>query len=322
MKKEFRQHKDAKIYIAGHRGLIGTALLRALKARGYTSFLLRTSKELDLRDPVAVEAFFEKEKPDFVFIAAAKVGGIKANMDFPVDFIYDNLQIQNNIIHAAWKHEVSKLLFLGSSCIYPREAPQPIKEEYFMTGPFEPTNQPYAVAKTAGIELCKAYRRQYGCNFISVMPNNLYGPGDNFDPNNSHLMAALIRKFHEAKASNHESVTLWGTGTPRREMLYSDDAAEACVLLMEQYDSSEIINIGLGEDNTVREIAALVKEVVGFEGTIVFDSTKPDGMMRRLVDVTKIQALGWKASMPLQEGIRKSYEWFLENVVREQRANL
>ena len=314
MKKIFKDNKDAKIYLAGHRGLIGSALLRQLKKRGYNNLVFRTSKELDLRDFHAVERFFKEENPDFVFIAAAKVGGIKANMDYPADFVYDNLQIQNNIIHNSWKFNVSKLLFLGSACIYPTKSEQPIKEEYFLTGPFEQTNQPYAVAKTAGIEMCKSYRNQYGCNFISPIPNNLYGPGDNFDPANSHLMAALIRKFHEAKVRGDPEVILWGTGTPRREMLYSEDAAEALILLMEKYDSPEVINIGLGEDNTVKEIAEIVKEVIGFNGKIVFDTSKPDGMKQRLLDVSKIHALGWKASTPLKEGIKESYKWFLENI--------
>lgn len=312
--KNFKQAKDAKIYIAGHRGLMGSAIYDVLKEQGYTNFVLRTSKELDLRDAGATEEFFKRERPDFVFVAAAKVGGIKANMDFPADFVFDNLQIQNNVIHFSHKYGVSKLLFLGSSCIYPREAQQPIKEEYFMTGKFEPTNQPYAVAKTAGIEMCKAYRKQYGCNFISVMPNNLYGPRDNFDPQNSHLMAALIRKFHEAKVKGDKEVILWGTGTPKREMLYSIDAAEACVLLMKEYDSDEIINIGLGKDNSVMEIAEVVKRVIGFKGEIVFDTTKPDGMMRRLVDTSKIESMGWKAKTTMEEGIKESYDWFLENV--------
>lgn len=312
MKKNF-QDKDAKIYIAGHMGLIGSALHRALLVRGYTNFLLRTSKELDLRDTEKVDSLFEKEKPDFVFVAAAKVGGIKANMEQPAEFIYDNLKIQNNIIHSSWKNGVSKLLFLGSACIYPTKSLQPIKEEYFLSGPFEPTNQPYAVAKTAGIEMCKAYRKQYGCNFISVIPNNLYGTRDNFHPEHSHLVAALIRKFHEAKVQGKKEAMLWGTGTPRRELLYSDDAAEACILLMERYNESDVINVGLGEDMSVKEIAGVVCGVVGFKGEIKFDSTKPDGMMRRLLDVNKIQNMGWKAHTSLHEGIKKSYDWFLAN---------
>lgn len=314
MKKDFKHSKDSKIFIAGHKGLIGSALHRLLIKKGYTNLVLRTSKELDLRDRDATSAFFEKEKPDFVFVAAAKVGGIKANMDFPADFIYDNLQIQNNIIDLSYKHGVSKLLFLGSACIYPTQAAQPIKEEYFMTGPFEPTNQPYAVAKTAGIEMCRAYSKQYGCNFISVIPNNLYGPADNFHPQNSHLIAALIRKFHEAKVNGDKEVVLWGTGTPRRELLYSDDAAEALIILMEEYSSPEVINIGVGNDLSVKEIAEVVKEVIGFQGTMVFDATKPNGMMRRLLDVSKMSALGWKPTTPLVEGIKKEYEWFLENI--------
>jgi len=318
MKKEFIADKSVKIYIAGHRGLIGSAIHRCLVRKSYTNFILRTRKELDLRDTGAVNSLFEKEKPDFVFVAAAKVGGIKANMEQPAEFIYDNLQLQTNIIHSAWKHDVSKLLFLGSACIYPTKAEQPIKEEYFMTGPFEPTNQPYAVAKTAGIEMCRAYRKQYGCNFISVIPNNLYGVGDNFHPEHSHLVAALIRKFHEAVAKGEKQVMLWGTGTPRREVLYADDAAEACVLLMEKYNEPDVINIGLGEDMSVKEIAEAVRGVVGFDGEIKFDATKPDGMMRRLLDVSKIHNIGWHAKTSLNEGLKKSYEWFLENVAKSQ----
>lgn len=317
MKKNFSD-KTSKVYIAGHRGLVGSAIHRALLAKRYTNFVLKTSQELDLRNEKEVEMFFEKEKPDFVFVAAAKVGGIKANMDFPAEFIYDNLKIQNNVINSSWKNNVSKLLFLGSACIYPTQAKQPIKEEYLMTGPFEPTNQPYGVAKMAGIEMCRAYRKQYGCNFISAIPNNLYGTGDNFHPDNSHLVAALIRKFHEAKINNKKEVMLWGTGTPRRELLYADDAAEACVLLMEKYNEGDIVNVGLGEDRSVKEIAEVVKGVVGFDGEISFDTTKPDGMMHRLLDVSKIRTLGWKAKTPLDEGIKKSYEWFLENVANKQ----
>ena len=316
MKKIFGQNKSDKIYIAGHNGLIGSAILRELAKKGYKNIVFRDSKELDLRNFAAVEEFFKKEKPDFVFIAAAKVGGIKANMEYPAEFIYDNLQIQNNLIHLSWKYSVSKLLFLGSACIYPTKSLQPMKEEYFLTGPFEPTNQAYAVAKTAGIEMCKSYRKQYGCNFISPIPNNLYGPADNFDPLSSHLMGALIRKFHEAKIRGEKEVILFGTGNPRREQLYSDDAAEALILLMEKYDSSDVINIGLGEDNSVKEIAEVVKEVIGFDGKITFDTTKPDGMMQRLLDTTKIKEFGWKAKTDLRSGIKQSYNWFLNNVAK------
>lgn len=317
MKKKFKDNKNAKVYVAGHNGLIGSAIVRAIKKKGYNNLVLKSSSELDLTNSTLTEEFFRKEKPDFVFVAAAKVGGIKANIDYPAEFIYDNIAIQNNIIHFSWKYDVSKLLFLGSACIYPTKSEQPIKEEYFLSGPFEPTNQAYAVAKTAGIEMCKSYRKQYGCNFISTIPNNLYGPNDNFDPLNSHLAAALIRKFHEAKIHGDKEVVLWGTGTPRRELLYSDDAAEACILLMEEYDSSEVINIGFGEDKSIKEIAEIVKEIAGYNGKIIFDPTKPDGMMQRVLDISKISCLGWKAKTSLREGLKKSYEWFLDNIAEE-----
>lgn len=315
-KKNF-QDKNAKIFVAGHRGLIGSAIVRELKRKGYTNLSLRTRAELDLRNANDVETFFEQEKPDFVFVAAAKVGGIKANMEYPAEFIYDNIQLQNNVIHSSWKNNVSKLLFLGSSCIYPAKAPQPLKEEYFMTGKFEPTNQAYAVAKTAGIEMCASYRKQYGCDFISVIPTNLYGPGEHFDAQNSHLVAALITKFHSAKMNGDKEVMLWGTGTPLREYMFVDDCAEACVMLMEKYSSSDVINIGIGEDKTVSEIAEVVKRVVGYNGNLVFDATKPDGMHRKLMDVTKINSLGWHAKTNLEDGVRKTYQWYLENIANK-----
>jgi len=306
--------KDAKIYVAGHRGLVGSAILRKLQADGYTNLVYRTSQELDLRDRNQVDKFFEEEKPEYVFLAAAKVGGIIANNEYPADFIRDNLMIQTNVIDAAYRNGVKKLLFLGSTCIYPKFAPQPLKEEYLLTGELEPTNEPYAIAKIAGIKMCQSYNRQYGTKYISVMPTNLYGPNDNFDLHTSHVLPALIRKFHEAKVNNAPYVEVWGTGTPRREFLYSDDLADACVFLMKNYEDSEIINIGVGEDISIKELAEKIKNVVGYQGEIKFDTTKPDGTPRKLVDVSKINALGWKASISLDEGLRKAYQWFLENV--------
>ncbi len=302
--------KNAKIYVAGHRGLVGSAILRALQAAGYENFILRTREELNLLDSARVHAFFEKEKPDYVFLAAAKVGGIMANNTYPADFIYENLTVQTNVIHAAFQSKVKKLLFLGSSCIYPRLAPQPIKEEYFLTGPLEPTNEPYAVAKIAGIMTCQSYNRQYGTDFISVMPTNLYGPNDNFDLENSHVLPALIRKFHEAETSGKKEIALWGTGSARREFLHVDDAARACVFLMENYDKSEIINIGTGEDISIKELAELIARIAGFSGKIKWDATKPDGMPRKLLNVGKLHALGWKHSIPLAQGIKQTYDWY------------
>jgi GDP-L-fucose synthase len=307
-------NKDAKIYVAGHRGLVGSAILRKLQADGYTNLVYRTSQELDLRDRNQVDKFFEEEKPEYVFLAAAKVGGIVANNEYPADFIHDNLMIQTNVIDAAYRNGVKKLLFLGSTCIYPKFAPQPLKEEYLLTGELEPTNEPYAIAKIAGIKMCQSYNRQYGTKFISVMPTNLYGPNDNFDLHTSHVLPALIRKFHEAKENNAPYVEVWGTGTPRREFLHSDDLADACVFLMKNYEDNEIINIGVGEDISIKELAEKIKEVVGYQGEIKFDTTKPDGTPRKLVDVSKINALGWKASISLDEGLKKVYQWFLENV--------
>lgn len=300
--------KQDKIYIAGHRGMVGSAILRALEAQGYSNFLLRTSSELDLRNQQAVADFFAQEKPDYVFLAAAKVGGIIANNTYRADFIYENLMIQNNVIHQAYENGVKKLMFLGSSCIYPKLAPQPLKEEYLLTGLLEPTNEPYAIAKIAGIKMCDGYRDQYGCNFISVMPTNLYGPNDNYDLNNSHVLPAMLRKFITAKRNGDASVTIWGTGSPKREFLHANDLAEACLFLMENYNDSGLVNIGIGEDISILELARLVKKIVGFEGEILTDTTKPDGTPRKLMDVSKLNGLGWKAKITLDEGIQKVYE--------------
>lgn len=299
-----------KIYVAGHTGLVGSAIVRLLRRKGYSNIVTRTSGELDLRDQQAVADFFQEERPMYVFLAAAKVGGIMANQTYPAEFIFDNLSIQNSIIHAAYQYGVEKLLFLGSSCIYPKNAPQPIKEDYLMTGFLEPTNAPYAMAKIAGINMCQAYHRQYGCRFISVMPTNLYGPGDNYHLQNAHVLPALIRKFHEARVNNHNSVTVWGTGKPRREFLHVDDAAMACYFLMQKYDSPEIINIGSGIDYTIREMAHLIKKITGFSGSLIFDENKPDGTMRKLLDVEKIHTLGWQAAIELEEGLIRTYADF------------
>ena len=304
---------DAKIYVAGHRGLVGSAIVRNLEAKGYKNIIYRTHKELDLTNQEAVRVFFEQEKPEYVFLAAAKVGGIHANNTYPADFIYDNLMIQNNVIKAAHDFEVKKLLFLGSTCIYPKMAPQPIKEEYLLTGSLEETNEAYAVAKIAGLEMCKFFKRQYGDNFISCMPTNLYGPNDNFDLKSSHVLPALIRKFHEAKVNGSDTVEVWGTGTPLREFIYVDDMADACVFLMENYDGEQHVNIGTGEEVSIRQLAETVKEVVGFEGELVFNTDMPDGTPRKLTTVDKLQGLGWKHKVSLNEGIRLAYEWFLEN---------
>ena len=304
---------DAKIYVAGHRGLVGSAIVRNLEAKGYKNIIYRTHKELDLTNQEAVRRFFEEEKPEYVFLAAAKVGGIHANNTYPADFIYDNLMIQNNVIKAAHDFEVKKLLFLGSTCIYPKMAPQPIKEEYLLTGSLEETNEAYAVAKIAGLEMCKFFKRQYGDNFISCMPTNLYGPNDNFDLKNSHVLPALIRKFHEAKVNNSDVVEVWGTGTPLREFLYVDDMADACVFLMENYDGEQHVNIGTGEEVSIRELAETVKEVVGFDGELVFNTEMPDGTPRKLTTVDKLHGLGWKHKVSLNEGIKLAYNWFLEN---------
>ena len=305
-------NKSSRIYVAGHRGLVGSAICRRLDAEGFTHLLTRRSDELDLTRQAEVEAFFQREKPDYVFLSAAKVGGILANNTYPADFIYKNIMIQSNIIHASYANGVRKLLFLGSSCIYPKFAPQPMKEEYLLTGELEPTNEPYAVAKIAGIKMCQAYNSQYKTNFISVMPTNLYGPGDNFDLETSHVLPALIRKFHEAKTGQSPSVTIWGTGTPKREFLYIDDLADACVFLMNNYDAAGIVNIGVGDDISINELAHLVKRIMGYSGEIVYDSSKPDGTPRKLLDVSRLNSLGWKAKISLEEGIARTYEWYVK----------
>ncbi|MDR1378401.1 MAG: GDP-L-fucose synthase [Synergistaceae bacterium] len=299
---------NAKIYVAGHRGLVGSALVRRLKQAGYHNFVFRTSVELDLRDQAATRDFFELERPDYVFLAAAKVGGIHANSAYPADFIYDNLIIEANVIHESYRTGVRKLLFLGSSCIYPRLAPQPMSETVLLTGELEPTNEPYAIAKIAGIKLCQSYNRQYGANFISVMPTNLYGPGDNFDLENSHVLPAMICKFHEAKATHAPAVQLWGTGTPRREFLYVDDMADACLFLMERQECPQIVNIGTGTDLTIKELAKKIAQIVGYEGDITWDSSKPDGTPRKLLDVSMLQGMGWTHQVELEEGVKKTYE--------------
>lgn len=306
-------NKDAKIYIAGHRGMVGSGILTKLQKEGYTNLIYKTSKELDLRNQVAVFSFFEEYKPEFVFLAAAKVGGIVANNTFRADFIYENLAIQNNIIHAAFLNNVKKLMFLGSSCIYPKLAPQPLKEEHLLTGLLEPTNEPYAIAKIAGIKMCEAYRSQYGCDFISVMPTNLYGFNDNYDLQNSHVLPAMIRKFHEAKANNHPEVYLWGTGSPLREFLHVDDLSNACIFLMKNYSQEGFLNIGTGVDISIKDLAALVRNIVGFDGNLVWDSTKPDGTPRKLMDVSKLHKLGWKHAIELEAGINLTYQDFLKN---------
>lgn len=305
--------KNSRIYVAGHRGLVGSAIVRNLKANGFTNIVTRTHAELDLTNQADVRKFFEEERPEYVFLAAAKVGGIHANNKYPADFIYDNLMIQNNLIKAAHDFKVTKLLFLGSTCIYPKMAPQPIKEEYLLTGALEETNEAYAVAKIAGLEMCKFFKRQYGDNFISCMPTNLYGPNDNFDLKSSHVLPALIRKFHEAKVNRAETVEVWGTGTPLREFIYVDDMAAACVFLMENYDGEQHVNIGTGEEVSIRQLAETVKEVVGFEGELVFNTDMPDGTPRKLTTVDKLHGLGFMHKVSLNEGIRMAYEWFLEN---------
>ena len=306
-------NKNSKIYIAGHNGLVGSAIRRLLIKKGYGNIITRSRKQLDLTDQKSVFNFFKRNKPEYVFLAAAKVGGIKANDDFPADFIYQNLQIQNNIIHSAYLNKVKKLLFLGSSCIYPRECPQPIKEEYLLTGPLEKTNRAYSIAKIAGIEMCQSYNKQYGVKFISVMPTNLYGPNDNFDLESSHVFPALIRKFHEAKIKNKKEVVIWGTGKPKREFLHVDDLADACVFLMQKYNQSEIINIGTGEDIALKELAKMMKSIIGFKGKITYDKTKPDGTPRKLLNVSRLHKLGWKHKVDLEKGIKKTYKWFLDN---------
>lgn len=306
-------NKDSKIYIAGHRGMVGSAILKNLQQKGFSNIIYKTSNELDLRNQQAVNDFFEKEKPQFVFLAAAKVGGIVANNTYRADFIYENVMIEANIIHAAFVNKVQKLLFLGSSCIYPKMAPQPLKEEYLLSGYLEETNQPYALAKIAGIELCNSYRRQYNCNFISAMPTNLYGPNDNYDLNNSHVLPALLRKFITAKKQNDSFVELWGTGTPKREFLHVDDLAEACYFLMLHYNEEGLVNVGVGEDLTILELAQLIKKITGYTGEIKLNTSKPDGTPRKLLDVTKINQLGWKANITLEQGIQKIYEEVKDN---------
>jgi GDP-L-fucose synthase len=306
-------NKDSKIYVAGHRGLVGSAIVRNLEAKGYTNIIKKSHKELDLTNQEATRKFFEDERPEYVFLAAAKVGGINANNTYPADFIYENLMIQNNVIKAAHDFKTIKLLFLGSTCIYPKMAPQPIKEEYLLSGYLEPTNEAYAIAKIAGLEMCKFFKRQYGDNFISCMPTNLYGPNDNFDLNTSHVLPALIRKFHEAKVNNLPQVEVWGTGKPLREFLYIDDMADACVFLMENYDGEGHVNIGTGDEISIGELAQLIKRVVGYEGDIVFNTNMPDGTPRKLTDVSKLHGLGWRYKIELEEGIRLTYEWFKEN---------
>jgi len=309
--------KNSRIYIAGHRGLVGSAIVRRLEADGYTGLITRTRTELDLLDKEAVRAFFAKERPEYVFLAAAKVGGIMANNTYPADFIYENLTIQSNIVHAAYEHGSKKLLFLGSSCIYPKMAPQPIKEEHLLSGPLEPTNAPYAVAKIAGIMMCQSFNRQYGTDFISVMPTNLYGPNDNFDLESSHVLPALIRKIDDAKERGDAKVMLWGSGSPMREFLHVDDLADAVVFLMQHYSGSEIVNIGTGEDVTIKELAETIQKIVGFRGVIEWDTTKPDGTPRKLLDVSKLHGLGWRHAIELEKGLSATYGWYKEQSVRK-----
>lgn len=308
--------KDAKIYIAGHRGMVGSAIKRKLEKEGYTNIVVRTSSEVDLRNQQEVKEFFETDSPDYVFVAAAKVGGIVANNTYRAEFLYDNLMIQNNVIHHSYLNKVKKLLFLGSSCIYPKLAPQPLKEEYLLTGKLEPTNEPYAIAKIAGIKMCDAYREQYGCNFISAMPTNLYGPNDNYDLQNSHVLPALIRKFHEAKSGNKPSVEIWGTGSPLREFMHVDDLAEACYFLMLNYNEPGFVNVGTGEDISIKDLATLIKTSIGFEGELKFDTSKPDGTPRKLMDVSRLKSFGFSARIGLKEGIEKTYQDFLKNKSR------
>ena len=307
-------NRDSKIFVAGHRGLVGSAIVRKLEQVGFTNLVLRGSSELDLREQIEVRNFFLDESPDYVILAAAKVGGIVANDKYPGEFIYDNLMMEANVIHSAWQAGVRKLLFLGSTCIYPRMAPQPLREDSLLGGPLEKTNEWYAVAKIAGIKLCQAYRKQYGCDFIAAMPTNLYGPGDNFDLEKSHVIPALIRKFHDAKIDGAKAVTIWGTGKPRREFLYIDDMADACLFLLQNYSGEDIVNIGVGEDLAIGELATIVQDVVGFKGETVYDASRPDGTPRKLVDTSKINGLGWRATTTLREGMALTYRWYLENL--------
>lgn len=303
---------DSKIYVAGHRGLVGSAIVRNLQENGYRNLVFRTSKELDLTNSNQVDSFFQDQQPEYVFLAAAKVGGIVANNDYPAEFIRDNLMIQTNVIDAAHRNNVKKLLFLGSTCIYPRLAEQPMREDSLLTGELEPTNEPYAIAKIAGIKMCQSYNRQYGTNFISIMPTNLYGPNDNFNLTSSHVLPALIRKFHEAKVAQATTVEVWGTGTPKREFLYSDDLADAAIYLMNTYNGSDLVNIGVGKDISIKELAEKVGETVGYKGDIVFNASKPDGTPRKLVDVSRLKSLGWEAKIPLDDGLKMAYNWFLK----------
>jgi len=305
--------KDSKIYVAGHAGLVGSAIVRQLMQQGHTNLSLKTHEELDLRDQSATDLFFSEQKPEFVFVAAAKVGGIEANRTKTAEFIYDNIQIQSNLIHFSWKYGVKKLLFLGSNCVYPKDCPQPMKEEYLLAGPPEPTNEPYAIAKISGIKMCQAYNNQHSTKFISVMPASLYGPNDNFNPASSHFVAALIRKFHKAKISGSSEVVLWGTGNPRREIMHVDDAAKACLFLMDSYDSSEPINAGCGSDITIKELAMLIKNIVGFSGGVKFDASKPDGAAQKLLDSGRMHAIGWKPQVGLNDGLRETYDWYVKN---------
>tara|TARA_B100000378_G_C17989938_1_gene393484 strand:+ start:31 stop:966 length:936 start_codon:yes stop_codon:yes gene_type:complete len=303
---------NSRIYVAGHRGLVGSAIIRSLKQRGFENLITRTHAELELMDAVAVKDFFEQAKPEYVFLAAAKVGGIHANSTYPADFMRENLIVQTNVIHESWRQGVVKLLFLGSSCIYPKLCPQPIKEEYLLSGELEKTNDAYALAKIAGIKTCQSYNQQHGTHFISAMPTNLYGVNDNFHPENSHVLPALIRRFHEAKLANVESISIWGTGTSRREFLHSDDLADAVLFLMENYDDSEIVNVGCGKDQTIKELAETIQEVVGYTGHLKFDSTRPDGTPQKILDISKINSLGWKPTISLREGLKQVYQWYTE----------
>lgn len=321
MAESTKRLQNSRVYVAGHRGLVGSAIVRHLETLGCRELLLRSRSELDLREQGAVESFFREHRPEFVFLAAAKVGGIMANATHPAEFLHDNLAIQTNVIQAAWAHGTKKLLFLGSSCIYPKLAPQPIKEEYLLTGPLEATNEAYAIAKIAGLKLAAAYHTQYGFSAISLMPTNLYGPGDNFDLQSSHVLPAMIRRFHEAKISGAPSVTLWGTGTPRREFLHVDDLADAACFLMENYDAPDLLNVGVGEDLTIADLASLVARIVGYSGRILFDASRPDGTPRKLLDVSRIKALGWQARIPLDQGIASTYEWYVARVAEGVPAN-
>lgn len=312
-------NKNARIFVAGHRGMVGSSIVRALEKEGHSAIITRTSAELDLTDQQAVNRFFEEEQPEYVFLAAAKVGGIHANNTYRGEFIYKNLMIEANVIHAAKEHDVTKLLFLGSSCIYPKMAPQPLKEDYLLTGPLEPTNQPYAIAKIAGIELCDSYRHQYGCNFISAMPTNLYGPNDNYDPENSHVLPALLRKFHNAVKNGDDQVEIWGTGTPKREFLHVDDLASACLFLMANYNEAGLVNVGVGDDISIRELAEMVGRVTGFNGELVHDTSKPDGTPRKLMDVGKLHEMGWKHTIDLEDGIRSVYTQAVDDGIFDAR---